>query len=144
MPKAENTSSGERLPAWSFKHFEHDAGRMNIFNLPMAESTVCRKLKVEEHRNDEDTSAPKPSASGSGKRSAVPAEVLSDLRDLGVAGSKKQKTNESAVDCKASELLGDVDMEAGVEADQSPDLSVEPGCFLTNFPEVICILFACW
>eukprot|EP00435_Cladocopium_sp_Y103_P034910 s1306_g9.t1 len=87
VPKAASKTSGERLPAWTFKHWNDDATKMNLINMPMEMSVVVKKLT--ETKKDNTSQQPKPGS----KRGACPdSACLSELATLGVhVDPKKMK-----------------------------------------------------
>ena len=121
VPKAEVTSAGERLLAWSFKHFEHDAGRMNLLNFPMAESSVAKKLANRESSGatssgikQEVGSAPATPAEPmsasktSGKRGIHWTSEMTELwTDAGLCSAKKQRTETETDEKMAGENVID-------------------------------------
>ena len=73
------------MPGWTFRHADNDASRMNLINLPMADS-MCMKKLVDAGKDGKDASG------GGSKRTAIPEEVVTALGQLGVQ-SKKLKTS---------------------------------------------------
>eukprot|EP00435_Cladocopium_sp_Y103_P058223 s125_g20.t1 len=101
VPKASSSTSGERLPGWTFKHHEQDGGRMNLINLPMAESLSMKKMTDEGKRKDDSSDG------GKGKGQGLQEKVANALDELGL-GSKKRKTGtHDAVNAHDDKMDGD-------------------------------------
>ncbi|CAE7539367.1 unnamed protein product [Symbiodinium sp. CCMP2592] len=79
VPKATGKNSSERLAGWTFKHWEQDSARMNLFNLPMTDSAVVKKLTVQTAEQE---------GAKTGKRAQVCGDVRSELAGLGVRDKK--------------------------------------------------------
>ena len=89
MPKASTSKNeGERLVGWNFKHYASDSAKMNVINLPMAESAVHRKMTSDRDVTQGDAPNAPTKSKGAKRQSKLPDEIASQLQDLGVQSKR--------------------------------------------------------
>ena len=95
VPKA-SSSSGIKHCGWNFTHWEQDSARMNIINMPLADSQVFKKMLAAKESDLAD-------GKKANKRPNVSDAIQKELFNLGIACSaKKARTDVPSSSASAS------------------------------------------